>query len=86
MPEIDDQKMDDVIAEVIMERYRQQDKWGQQDHNAPMWYGILGEEVGEVARGFLERDPANYREELIQTAAVAVAAVEAFDRGTTGMR
>ena len=86
MPELDWDKMQKVLDEVRLERVQQQTKWGQQDHSAPMWYGILGEEVGEVARGFLERDMDNYREELVQVAAVAVAAVEAYDRGTTTPR
>lgn len=75
-----------VLGEVMKERRNQEAQWGMQDHNAPLWYAILGEEVGEVARGFLEYDMPNYREELIQVAAVAVAAVEAYDRGTTGAR
>lgn len=85
-PPIDDVITRGVLFEVLEERVRQQAKWGEQNHNAPMWYGILGEEVGEVARGFLEYDMENYREELVQVAAVAVAAVEAYDRGTTGPR
>lgn len=75
-----------VLGEVLVERVRQQVKWGEQNHNAPLWFAILGEEVGEVANAFLERDMANYRTELIQVAAVAVAMVEAYDRGTTGPR
>lgn len=76
----------EVLEEVYCERVRQQEKWGEQNHNAPLWYAILGEEVGEVARSILERDPENYREELVQVAAVAVAMVEAYDRGTTNLR
>jgi NTP pyrophosphatase (non-canonical NTP hydrolase) len=85
-PELDTNKTNDVLNEVVLERIRQQMKWGEQNHNAPMWYAILGEEFGEVANAFLEYDMENYRTELIQVAAVAVAMVEAYDRGTTGPR
>ena len=73
-------KTDDICRDVRRERLRQFKKWGQQDHDEDKWMTILMEEVGEVARAVLEEDPSNYREELIQVAAVAVAAVEAFDR------
>ena len=42
---------------------------------------ILGEEVGEIARAIIEGSSENYREELIQLAAVAIAAIEDYDRG-----
>lgn len=75
-----------VCGDVILERSRQDQKWGQQDHPDPFWYVILGEEVGEVGRAIFERARGSidgYRElrdELIQVAAVAVAWVEALDR------
>lgn len=40
---------------------------------------ILGEEVGEVARGICDGDVANVREELIQVAAICVAWVQCID-------
>ena len=70
----------DICHEVQLERERQYKKWGQQDHDEDRWMVILMEEVGETARAIFEDDPANYREELVQVAAVAVAAIEAFDR------
>lgn len=74
-----------VLEEVEQERRSQDRKWGQQNHDPERWFTILGEEVGEVAEAVLEADAGRgkYREELIQTAAVAVAAVEAFDRQAT---
>lgn len=36
------------------------------------------EEVGEVARASLEHDEQNFQDELIQVAAVAIAAFEAM--------
>lgn len=73
--------------EVLSERKRQEEKWGQQNHAAAFYYLILAEEVGEVAKEILESpgrpgdDAVNaIRAELIQVAAVAVAMVESLDR------
>ena len=70
-----------VLDEVAVERWNQDQKWGA-NRTLPHWKWclILGEEVGEVNTAVLERDPSNYREELIQVAAVAIAAVEGYDR------
>jgi len=69
-----------VSTEVILERKKQDLKWGPQNHDPLKWIAILGEEFGEVAKAVLEKDLDNYREELIQVAAVAMAAVESLDR------
>lgn len=77
-----------VLTEVAAECGRQDAKWGQQDHSPERWFAILGEEFGEVAREVTKwipprdraPDAANYRQELIQLAAVAVRMVECFDR------
>lgn len=39
-----------VLTEVSAERVRQNEKWGQQNHNPVEWVAILTEEVGEVAK------------------------------------
>lgn len=70
----------DVCQDIMTERMRQFKKWGVQDHDEDRWMVILMEEVGEVARAIFDENPDNYREELVQVAAVAVAAIEAFDR------
>lgn len=41
---------------------------------------IVNEESGEIARAVLAGQRLQYREELVQLAAVCVAAIEAFDR------
>ena len=69
----------DVLGQVINERERQDEKWGEQNHTPDKWILILSEEVGEAAKALLEGD-ANYRSEMIQIAAVAIAATESFDR------
>lgn len=76
-----------VLAEVARERERQDAKWGEQNHNPERWMLILAEEFGEASKEaneitFRGRNPANYRQELLQTAAVCVAAIEALDRQT----
>lgn len=70
----------DILGDVLHERESQYEKWGQQDHDEDRWMVILMEEVGEVARAIFDENPDNYRKELMQVAAVAVAAIEAFDR------
>lgn len=69
-----------VLDEVHQERLRQETKWGEQNHLPSFWITILGEEYGETCRAILEKDSINYREELIQVAAVTVAMIESFDR------
>lgn len=83
--------LDKVLEEVRNERFAQDQKWGTQDHEAAKYLAILGEEFGEAAKEVVEmtftnsdeqraKHAANLREELVQTAAVAVAMVEALDR------
>lgn len=67
-------------ASVLSERKRQDAKWGEQNHLAATWLVILGEEFGEVCQATLEMDWNKYREEMVQVAAVAVAAIESHDR------
>lgn len=81
-----------VLAHVARERSRQDAKWGPQNHTPIEWIAILSEEVGEASKEALEHhwagkyypsDPerlGRLRSELIQVAAVAVAAVESLDR------
>ena len=74
-----------ILTEVQEERKRQDEKWGEQDHPPCDWLMILGEEVGEANEAALEHKFGDwpidrYRKELIQVAAVAVAAVECLDR------
>lgn len=80
------QGIDRVLKDVRAEREKQIKKWGTQDHGPHQWIAILAEETGEVAKEVAEArignwDPAKYREELIQVAAVAVAAVQVLDDG-----
>lgn len=74
-----------VIDDVLAERLRQDEKWGEQDNTPFEWLAVLAEEVGEVAQETLRNHFGGialdaYRAEMIQVAAVAVAAVENLDR------
>lgn len=75
-----------AVLSVLEERARQDEKWGDQSGQPPMvWVAILTEEVGEVAQealrnSFAGKSLADYRTEMVQVAAVALAAVEAVDR------
>lgn len=83
-------KIGNVLSEVLDERLRQDRKWGEQNHSPMHWMPILMEEVGESAKAALEthfeynvdtaKDYSEYRKELIQVAAVAVAMIECLDR------
>ncbi len=68
---------DDIIAE----RRRQDAKWGEQNHEFPLWMAILAEELGEMSKEYLDRkDPVNFRNEVIQSCAVLMAMLECGDR------
>lgn len=79
-----------ALLDVKHERKRQDAKWGEQNHKPATWLMILGEEVGEANKAALESlingqySPAlirKYRDEMVHVAAVALAAIESFDRG-----
>jgi len=81
-------RIEAALDGVRQERYRQLGKWGDQDHDSHTWLVILMEEVGEAAKTILADVPDyeltenidKFREELIQVAAVAVAAAECIDQ------
>jgi len=74
-----------VLTDVNVERFRQDQKWGIQRHDYGTWLAILTEEVGEVAQAMQAQlglvsskatDAQNLYNELIHVAAVAVAIAE----------
>ena len=82
-----------VLHDVAKERNRQDEKWGKQDHKPGNWLMILGEEFGEACEAgcrltFSDCDKdtavADFRMELVQVAAVAVAMIECIDNGREG--
>jgi len=81
--------MEKIFEDIKNERLRQDAKFGENREQHPaVWLTILTEEVGEVAQeicdsGFVEASlKSNYRDELVQVAAVAVAAIQNFDKNS----
>jgi NTP pyrophosphatase (non-canonical NTP hydrolase) len=70
----------DWIDEIKKERLKQDNRWGVQNHPLEFWALIIMEEVGEFCEALLMRRYENAREELIQITAVAIAAMEAYER------
>ncbi len=74
----------DVVSDVVNERIRQLQLWGEQSHAPEVWMIIAQEEFGEVAQAIQktqfpwskETDKGEMYEELIQTIAVLVAFAE----------
>ncbi len=84
-----------ALLAVRNERVAQDNKWGKQRHDWPLWITILGEEYGEACQAALHCSypPANttlssrelldqLRTELVQLSAVAVAIIEHIDEIT----
>ena len=74
-----------AVRTIQVERQRQDDKWGEQNHDAGTWALILLEEIGEWARAELETrfggpDAGKQHHEAVHMAAVAQAIVECIDR------
>lgn len=76
----------EAMVSILVERLRQDRKWGEQNHDPFCYLTILGEEYGEVCQAALHlrfggQNAKSLREEAVHTAAVAVALVECLDRG-----
>tara|TARA_A100001037_G_scaffold79513_1_gene71522 strand:+ start:17249 stop:17485 length:237 start_codon:yes stop_codon:yes gene_type:complete len=72
--------MEDILELIKDERGRQDEKWGEQNHEPLKWLAILGEEVGEANKAVLDKDMDNLKEELIQVSATALAFIECLER------
>lgn len=80
------QRQAQIVMEVVHERDRQDNKFGEQNHDPFTYITVLMEEVGEFSQAALHTrfgGPAaeKLREEAVQVAAVALAIVECIDRG-----
>ena len=69
-----------AVEDIFAERLRQDKKWGEQNHHPLYYLAILGEEYGEACKAAIEGKWENYRKEVTEAAAVAIAMVECFDR------
>ena len=72
-----DQTFDELV---ILERQKQDQKWGEQNHYPVRWITILGEEFGELCNATLEGNQTALEKELIQVAAVCKAMWESGKR------
>jgi len=43
-----------VVQDIIVERERQDSKWGEQNYSFADWLAILSEEIGELSHEYLE--------------------------------
>ncbi len=71
-----------IVKRILSERTRQDQKWGEQNHDDHKWLAILVEEIGEVAKGLLE-NPSKViwtESEITQVAAVCMAWLECIER------
>ena len=71
---------DKIVKFIMAERARQDEKWGEQNHDIYKWLAILGEEVGEANKAALDNDYSELMQELIQIGAVTVAMIESLER------
>ena len=77
--------MERIFGKIATERARQNEKWGEQNHDDYRWLAILTEEIGELAQAALHdefggRAAGTLEDELIQVAAVAVQWLECIER------
>ncbi len=84
-PTDNDERICEILDEIHRERRAQDRKFGDQTGKGiPKWHAILAEEAGEASKEICEilhggGSRENLREELIQTAAVAVAFIQYGD-------
>jgi hypothetical protein len=73
-----------IHDEFRAERARQDEEWGgaahDDRHSIETWIALLTERVGQAFTGYQYRDRPAYRQRLIQTTALAIAAAESLDR------
>ena len=68
----------DALDQIHLEREHQKSTYSRnhdQCHGAHMWIALLAKQLGEAAEATYR--PGDFTEELVQLAAVAVAAIEA---------
>ena len=75
----DERKLNDVLKEIKKERDRQDIAWGVRDLPIDTWIAVLAKQFGQASACALDKDMDGFRHQLIQVAAVAVAAIEQHD-------
>lgn len=82
---VDTDTLSAIFLEIIQERIRQDAKWGgpehDDEHNAYDWREFITERVRK-AKSYDESPEgiADFRRRLVETAALAVAAIQSLDR------
>lgn len=71
-------KQIDIFEEVLHERAIQDLRFGRQPANALLWLGVLGKVFGKLCQALLMSDTKKAQSKLVQLAAVAMAALEAY--------
>ena len=84
MEEFDPKKHSiDPIEDVRRERAAQDEKWGglehDKDHDHRAWFAFMLQKMGDAQRAVEKGNFRTYRERMVQTAALAVAAVRVCD-------
>jgi NTP pyrophosphatase (non-canonical NTP hydrolase) len=74
-----------VLDLILKERKRQDEKWGEQNHDDYKWLAILTEEIGELSQAILHTEFGGYANgnapiELIQAVAVGIQWLECMQR------
>jgi NTP pyrophosphatase (non-canonical NTP hydrolase) len=69
---------------MVIERARQDEKWGEQNHPDEYWLGIVMEEIGEVAKAVIEADDKSLTSEVIHSVAVLCGWMESRNRRALG--
>lgn len=82
---------EDAVNDVLVERDRQDELFGVQNHHPAYWLALLGKQSGQLGAAIVQREWANplnrekmlkqVRNEAIQLTAVGLAFIEAIDRG-----
>jgi len=73
-----------ILAEIVVERGRQDAKWGGHAHDDThddwVWGKIIHNHTARLRRPTQGYTPENYRQILVEIGALAVAAIESYDR------
>ncbi len=86
LPRVDAVAIPSQIGDIVAERQRQDAQWGGPEHddkNTPNdWRGFIAEQLKKQSHSFVNPNPnfTEYRERMIKVSALALAAVESYDR------
>lgn len=76
--------MEKILEEIRKERVRQDEKWGGPEHDdahdIEEWIEFIQSYASWAKTNYKMNSPDKFRRRMVQVAALAVAAVESFDR------